>query len=69
MDTFINLNSNEYIAYQLADIAVQLHKRGFFEPYQHVIKARNALLVTLDNEELSAHRLSTPEKEPCSQIA
>ncbi|MDD3030439.1 MAG: hypothetical protein PHS57_09240 [Alphaproteobacteria bacterium] len=43
----------EDIAYELAELAVLLHKRGFLESYQHLVRARDCLLVVLDNDALS----------------
>jgi hypothetical protein len=44
------LNTEEDVACQLADLALQLHKRGLMEPYQHVVKARDSLLLVLDGK-------------------
>ncbi len=33
----------EKAAHQLADIAIQLHRRGLLEPYRQVVKARDSL--------------------------
>lgn len=40
----------ELIAYQLAGIALQLHKKGRLDIYKQIADARNALLALLDDE-------------------
>ncbi|MFA5040462.1 MAG: hypothetical protein WC464_02365 [Bdellovibrionales bacterium] len=48
MTLVCGLSTEEDVACQLADLALQLHKRGWVGPYKHVVKARDVLLLALD---------------------
>jgi len=43
-----NLSIEEDIASKLAELAIRLHKCGLSDPYKKVVRARDALLVILD---------------------
>ncbi len=49
MSDICRLSAEEDVACQLAEIALQLHKRGWVVPYKHIIKARDVLLLGLDD--------------------
>jgi hypothetical protein len=50
MKSVQNVDEIELIAYQLVELAIRLHKRGFIETYQQLIKTRDNLLHILDEE-------------------
>lgn len=66
MTAISELNTEEYAARVLADIALQLYKRGFIEPYIQIIKARNMLLSLMENPNVGnpSHR-----REECVRTA
>lgn len=45
------LSIEECVVYELARIAVQLHKNGMIRHYRQLVEARDALLLSLDEGE------------------
>ncbi|MFA4994285.1 MAG: hypothetical protein WC521_03165 [Bdellovibrionales bacterium] len=58
----------ESIAYELADIAVKLHKNGLVEPYEKVVKARDVLLLILDEKATPVPEQEKADKKDESTI-
>jgi hypothetical protein len=59
------ISPEEEIACHLADLAVELHKRGLMKPYKRVVEARDVLLLLLDQKINSCIEEREEEGDSC----